>query len=99
MTESRIMVAWRVLAVAAVARCLVPWSRFPAAGRVSSQRRLPVVSMLELPSFPTFDLDTLFKADPATMSRERGWLKNAREVSGYAERVEAIERPAAYAMR
>ena len=49
------------------------------------------VRMLELPKLPTFDLEAVFKRDPATLSREPGWLSQAREVSGYAKRVAAIE--------
>ena len=37
-------------------------------------------------------LDSLFKKDAkAITSREPGWLKEAREVSGYADRVAEIE--------
>ena len=37
-------------------------------------------------------LDSLFKKDAKTItSREPGWLKEAREVSGYADRVAEIE--------
>jgi len=54
-------------------------------------RATTTLRMLELPKLPTFDLENLFKADPATMSREAGWLKNAREVSGYADRVAKVE--------
>ena len=37
-------------------------------------------------------LDSLFKKDAKTItSREPGWLKEAREVSGYADGVRRIE--------
>ena len=48
------------------------------------------VSMLGGFQMPT--LDSLFKKDAKTItSREPGWLKEAREVSGYADRVAEIE--------
>ena len=44
--------------------------------------------MLELPKF---SFDSLFKQDATTISREPGWLKKARDVSGYADRVDQID--------
>jgi len=60
--------------------------------RTTPQRagRRTEVSMLGGFQMPT--LDSLFKKDAKTItSREPGWLKEAREVSGYADRVAEIE--------
>ena len=78
----------QVLALLATASALVAPPALPGA---RARRAHTPVRMLELPTFPTFDLDAIFKSDPATMSREPGWLKKAREVSGYADRVAEIE--------
>ncbi|KAH8054722.1 ATPase-coupled protein transmembrane transporter [Aureococcus anophagefferens] len=78
----------QVLALLATASALVAPPALPGS---RARRAHTPVRMLELPTFPTFDLDSIFKSDPATMSREPGWLKKAREVSGYADRVAEIE--------
>ncbi|KAH8074411.1 ATPase-coupled protein transmembrane transporter [Aureococcus anophagefferens] len=69
----------QVLALLATASALVAPPALPGS---RARRAHTPVRMLELPTFPTFDLDSIFKSDPATMSREPGWLKKARELVG-----------------
>ena len=76
----------RLLALLGAAGALQP--KLSAAPRRAAQRRA-TVSMLNF-QMPT--LDSLFKKDAKTItSREPGWLKEARDVSGYADRVAEIE--------
>jgi len=75
----------RLLALVATTRALQPTLM-----KAPQRTRRTQVSMLGGFQMPT--LDSLFKKDAkAITSREPGWLKEAREVSGYADRVAEIE--------
>jgi len=78
----------RLLLLAAATQCSA-FLRHAAPRRAAPQKTQ--LSMLELPSFTMPTLDSLFKKDATQISREPGWLRQAREVSGYADRVEAID--------
>mmetsp|Transcript_10753 Transcript_10753/g.32543 ORF Transcript_10753/g.32543 Transcript_10753/m.32543 type:complete len:1051 (+) Transcript_10753:114-3266(+) len=67
--------------------CLAAVHAFAPASNVAAPRVAPR-HMLELPKF---SFDSLFKQDATTISREPGWLKKARDVSGYADRVDQID--------
>ena len=59
---------------------------------MKAPRRAGTRSQMTMLNFQMPTLDSLFKKDAKTItSREPGWIKEAREVSGYADRVAEIE--------
>ena len=78
--------AMRLLALVATARALQP-TLMKAPRRAGTRSQMTMIGGFQMPT-----LDSLFKKDAkAITSREPGWLKEAREVSGYADRVAEIE--------
>jgi len=76
----------RLLALVATTLALQP-TLMKAPRRASKRTQVSMLGGFQMPT-----LDSLFKKDAKTItSREPGWLKEAREVSGYADRVAEIE--------
>ena len=76
----------RLLALVATTLALQP-TLMKAPRRASTKTAVSMIGGFQMPT-----LDSLFKKDAkAITSREPGWLKEAREVSGYADRVAEIE--------